>query len=103
MAIRGAQRRASLDGCQLLRDRSEDHGTVVADGHEVLDANAEAPGHVYPGLDRHDAPALEVALARRRQPRALVDLQSHAMTQAVAELIAAPGRRDAVARHRVDL
>ena len=97
-------RSSSADHRELLRETREHHRGAVCDDHQVLDPHAELAGQVDARLDRHDAARLERLLARDpRQPGSLVDLQPDPVAEAVAELIAAPGRLDHLAGGGVHL
>src|SRR5215211_5182919 len=97
------KRHESIDDLQLLRPAAEVAAAVGLDADQVLDADPEAASDVDARLDRDDVALDELVLGGLSQPRRLVDLDSHAVSQAVAELVAVSGRRDHVAGHRVEL
>src|SRR5262249_13380336 len=53
--------------------------------HHVLDADPAEPRDVHAGLDRHDRAGRQLVLTLRTERWPLVDLESHAMPQRVAE------------------
>src|SRR5579859_2825819 len=71
------------------------------DHQGVLNPDATPARQVDTRLDGDGNPVPEFTRPAHPQGRGLVDLQSHSVTQAVAEVLAVPGRLDDVPRRRV--
>ena len=103
-AIRAQRRGAHATTVSSFGSPLSTGAAVVGHGDEVLDAHADAPRDVDAGLDRHDVPGAQRLLGGgAREPRRLVDLQAHAVAEAVAEVLAVARPLDDLARDRVDL
>src|SRR5580704_12442741 len=85
-------------GEQVTGGRTPGPGTY----HQgVLNPDAAHAGQVDTRLDGDGNPVPECTRPGHPQLRCLVDLQPHAVTEAVAEVLAVPGRLDHVPGHRV--
>src|SRR4051794_32130469 len=93
----------SVDERELLRGAAQVAIPVARDHHQVLDPNAEAPGEVDPGLHRDGVALAQLVLGGGREPRALMDLESDPVAEAVPEVIAVTGLGDHLPCHGVDL
>src|SRR4051812_33339849 len=100
---RGPRAPPSGDDAQVLGQRGDDLRAVIRDDDEVLDAYADRARDVDARLDGHHVARGKRVLALLRQPRALVDLETHAVAESVPEVLAVAGRVDDPARHGVDL
>src|SRR3954469_23801282 len=93
----------SCDDPHLVAGVVEAPAAVLGGHHDVLDAHAEAPGEVDPGLDREaharlDRPGLALDHVRR-----LVRGLADAVPDAVDEVLAVAGVGDDLAGGAVDL
>src|SRR5262249_15952857 len=71
--------------------------------HTVLHTYAGDPREIYPRLNRHHHPRLELLLEARTQKRRFMYLQANAMTDAVREIIAETCFCDHAAGSRIDV
>src|SRR5947208_2417645 len=71
---------------EILGERREHLGTVLADDDEILDAHAAQSGEVDPGLDGDHVPGLERPFRRRAQDWKLVHLEPDSMAETVENL-----------------
>src|SRR5579859_7831757 len=85
-------------GEQVTGSRGAGPGT---DHQGVLNPDAAPARQVDTRLDGDGNPVPEFTRPAHSQGRGLVDLQAHAVTEPVAEVLAVPGRLDDVPRHRV--
>src|SRR4051812_46576945 len=92
----------SADGDERLGEPAQDVAAGVGDHHEVLDARADLPGQVDARLDGHGVASPQRTISALRQARAFVDLEPHAVSQAMAEVVAVARRGDQLARDAVD-
>src|SRR5438270_6391942 len=93
----------SADLEQLLRERGQELGSVLADDGQVLDPAAADAFEVDTRLDRDDVARLERVGRLGREPRRFVHLEAHSVAEAVAEVLAEAGVRDRLARQCVRL
>ena len=76
-------------------------GSPSGHDHEVLDPDADSPGHVDARLDRDRVARGERALGGLAEPRRLVHLEPDAVAEPVAEVLLVAGAVDDLARDRV--
>ena len=77
-------------------------GRVVRDDQRVLDADTAVAREVHPGLHGDGHASGQGTRAQRPDARRLVDLQAHAVPEAVREVLGVPRRGDDLAAGRVD-
>ena len=92
----------AVDDDQLVRRGREGLVAVLGDHAVVLQAHTAHAGQVDAGLDRDNRALLhDVALAA--EDRQLVDVDTHAMTEAVAVVLAVAGITDDLLRQQMDV
>src|SRR6201995_63315 len=102
-ALLGSTGHPLADGDELFGHRREDGACRARHDHQVLDPHPELAGQVDAGLDGDDITAGQHRVRALRHARRLVDLQPHAMPQAVPEVLAVARGGDDLARRRVGL
>src|SRR5215469_186862 len=94
--------RLQLQNQQFPGGRSQDAGSPVRrHDQDVLDPDAALAGQVHTRLDGDWNPVRKFTRSAVPQHRRLVDLQAHAVPEAVLEMLRVPGGADHVPRRRV--
>src|SRR6266550_1273140 len=91
-----------VESSQLLRKGRQHFRLGVRDDDQVLDPDPAQAGQVDARLDGDDVAGLEDAPRLLGEARILVDDQADAVSEAVSERLAEPGRGDPVPRSGVD-
>ena len=89
-------RKKPLQNAQFFRSLGQISLAIGGQIDHVLDADAELAGQVDTGLDGHDGARRNRAVPRAAEVRILVDLDAHAVAQAVAHFSAVTGGHDDV-------
>src|SRR6478736_8578520 len=87
----------------VARGDPDDHASILANLHHVLDPDPADPGEVDPGFDRDHGAFGKLVLLGRSEPRLLVDLEADPVTQAVDEVVPVPRLRDDGPRRGIHL
>src|SRR3954452_901275 len=89
------------NGDELLGEGGEDLGLALANDDKVLDPNPAQALEVDPRLDGHDLALGERVARLAAEARRLMHLETEAVPQPVAELLAEAGLLDHLARAQV--
>src|SRR3954452_1548585 len=81
---------ASLDDLKLLRRAAQVAVPIRLQDHQILDPHAEAARNVDPRLHGHGIAGAQLVLRGDREAGRLVDLQAHAVTEPMAEVVPVP-------------
>ncbi len=92
-----------VDDGEALVEAAEVAVPVLADDHQVLDADAHLPGHVDARLDRDHVAGPHMVLGAGGQSRRLVHLDPDAMAEPVPEALALAGGLDQLAGDGIGL
>src|SRR6476646_6488140 len=92
----------SVDDREVARRLVEAFGPRRSRDDDVLEPQAEAPGHVDARLDAERVPGCERGAVATDDVRILVRLRTDAVTGAMHEVLAVAAVVDHVARDRVD-
>src|SRR4029077_2931844 len=79
------------DLCEFFGNRGEHLASVSSDQTIVFDADAAPTFQIDSRLDRNDHAGLKWGFRRRAESRPLVNVQTNAMAQTVAEMLAETG------------
>src|SRR6058998_3964027 len=79
---------ALVDGHELLREGRQHLRTVLSDDDEILDPDAAETLQVNARLDRDDVAGDELVRGFRAEARGLVDVETDAVAEPVAEGLA---------------
>src|SRR3954468_14299513 len=78
--------RSRVEGDELLREVGHHPGASLLHGHQILDPDAELAGQVDARLHGDHVAGAKLALRGLGDARALVHLESHAVTKPVPEV-----------------
>lgn len=76
----------SLQDSQVLLGQGDIHAAALLQHQHVLDADAEAAGQIDAGLGRHGGSQRQGVVVGRGSVGGLMDLHTHAVAEAVAEI-----------------
>ena len=76
----------SLQDSQVLLGQGDIHAAALLQYQHVLDADAEAAGQIDAGLGRHSGSQRQGVVVGRGSVGSLMDLHTHAVAEAVAEI-----------------